>query len=115
MITVKCQHTGFEFEAESKRSKNHPLVAEFLSEASKDNKFYRGVSRIAKQLVQEADGYESVEELMADVRQVYGEWKETGEAKKVRKSHKEMVLAGKKRIAAWERDSKEYDGKTGAW
>ena len=36
MITLNCNKTGLEFQAKSKRSKNHPLVSAILSEANKD-------------------------------------------------------------------------------
>ena len=36
MITVICSKTGLEFQAKSKRSKNHPLVSAILSDANKD-------------------------------------------------------------------------------
>ena len=100
MITVKCQHTGFEFEAASKRSKNHPKVAEFLNEANREGKHYRGSGRIAKQLVREASGYENIDELMTDVRNSYEAWKETGDAKKVFKSKKQMAAEYRERQAA---------------
>jgi len=41
MITVKCQYTGIEFEARSKRSKNHPVVSALLSEANKNRSYKR--------------------------------------------------------------------------
>ena len=112
MITI-CQHTGFAFEAESKRSKNHPLVAAFLNDAAKDNGHYRGASHVAKQLVTEATGYESIEELIADVRSAYAGWQATGESRKVVKTHKELIEAGERRIAWATR--KPYERKMGAW
>lgn len=99
MITIKCQHTGFEFEAASKRSKNHPMVSDFLNEAAKDNGRYRGASHVAKTMVSEATGYDTIEKLIADVRTAYDAWKETGESKKVVKSFRERKEAGKR----WER------------
>ena len=35
MVTVTCQYSGVEFEAKSKRSKNHPRVAALLEEANR--------------------------------------------------------------------------------
>lgn len=111
MITVKCQHTGFEFEAETSRSKNHPQVAAFLNEASKEDRHYRGASRTAKQLVSEATGYDNIDELMSDVRNAYEAWKTSGKAAKVVKTHKQMVVEYNERQAAWRRgaEQREYD------
>lgn len=103
MITIKCQHTGFEFEAASKRSKNHPMVSDFLNEAAKDNGHYRGASHVAKTMVSEAIGYDTIEELIADVRTAYDAWKETGDSKKVVKSFQERKEAGKRAIGYMER------------
>ena len=97
MIT-KCQHTGFEFEAATSRSKNHPLVASFLNEASKQNGHYSGASQAAKQLVSEATGFDSIEELLSSVEDAYESWKTTGKARKVVQTHKEKVQAGERRI-----------------
>lgn len=109
MITVKCQHTGFEFEAESSRSKNHPLVAEFLNEVNREGKHYRGGFQIVKQMFSEAEGYDNIDELMADVRIAYADWKETGAAKKIRKSHKQMVAEMNARDAAWRRNAEQRE------
>lgn len=115
-MIIKCQHTGFEFEAQTARSKNHPMVADFLNEASKDNKHYRGASHTAKQLVTEATGYDSIEELIADARAAYATWKETGESQKVVKTHAQMVAAAERKIAWFEnRNRNQYEGETGAW
>lgn len=35
MVTVTCQYSGVEFEAKSKRSKNHPRVANLLENANR--------------------------------------------------------------------------------
>ena len=112
-MIIKCQHTGFEFEAQTARSKNHPLVASFLNEAGKDNKHYRGASHIAKNLVSEASGYDNIEELMEAVNVAYANWKETGKSQKVVKTHKQMIEAAERKIGWATR--KEYDGEFGAW
>lgn len=62
MITVKCQHSGLEFEAKSKRSKQHPVVADFKNKACRDNNY-----REAKAALDEATaigGYRTIEEYM---------------------------------------------------
>lgn len=113
-MIIKCQHTGFEFEAQTARSKNHPMVADFLNDASKDNKYYRGASHVAKAMVSEATGYDTIEELIADVRTAYAAWQETGESHKVVKTHAQMVKAAERKIA-WFENRNKYDGETGAW
>lgn len=78
MITVKCQHTGFEFEAESKRSKNHPAVAAFLNTANDDGKRHVGAYAEAKRILTEAAGnFDNIDELMAAASAAYEEWKAT--------------------------------------
>lgn len=39
MVTIKCQHSGIEFEAKTRRTKQHPLVARFKNEMARD--YYR--------------------------------------------------------------------------
>ena len=112
-MIIKCQHTGFEFEAQTARSKNHPMVADFLNDAGKDNKHYRGASHTAKQLVSEASGYDNIEELIADALTAYAAWQVTGESRKVIKTRAEMNATAERKYKWLIR--KEYDGKTGAW
>lgn len=79
-VTVKCQYTGIEFEASSTRSKNHPKVAKFLDEASKD-RFHVGAYNKAKELLAAAKGQtEDIDELMTAVRSAFNAWC-NGEAK----------------------------------
>ena len=47
-VTITCQHTGIEFEAKSKRSKNHPRVAELLAEANHDRMYSQAVELLAE-------------------------------------------------------------------
>lgn len=73
-ITVTCQYTGIEFEASSKRSKNHPAVAKFLDEASKD-RFHVGAYAKAKSLLTEAKGQsDSIDEIMVAVNEAFNAW-----------------------------------------
>ena len=75
MVTVKCQYTGIEFEAATKRTKNHPLVSAFLNEANSD-KHTNGAYRMAQQIMAELSGqYESIEPLMAEANSRYAAWK----------------------------------------
>jgi len=73
-ITVKCQYTGIEFQATSTRSKNHPLVARFIDEASSD-RFHVGAYAKAKELLAEAKGQSSdIAEIMTAVRAAFDAW-----------------------------------------
>lgn len=76
MITVKCQYTGIKFEAESKRTKNHPAVTKFLNDANEDGKRAMGAYAEAKRLLTDAAGnFNSIDELMAAVTAAYEDWK----------------------------------------
>lgn len=66
MVTVKCQHSGIEFEAASKRTKQHPKVAEIKVRANKDGN-YREVLA-AMDAVAAAGGYTTVDEYIQAVR-----------------------------------------------
>ena len=73
-VTVTCQYTGIEFEASSKRSKNHPLVAALLNEASKD-RFHIGAYAKAKELLAEVKGQSSdISDIMTVVNKAYAAW-----------------------------------------
>ena len=76
MITVKCQYTGIEFEAESKRSKNHPAVTKFLNGANEDGKRSVGAYAQAKQLLADAAGnFDNIDDMMEAVTAAYEAWK----------------------------------------
>lgn len=80
MTTITCQYTGIQFEATSSRSKNHPLVAKFLDEASKD-RFHVGAYAKAKELLAAANGQsDDINEIMSAVRAAFDAWC-NGEAK----------------------------------
>ena len=68
MVTVKCQHSGIEFEAKSKRSKNHPQVSELKNKAANDGN-YTEVCQ-AMDAVQEQGGYETIDEFLAQVQDI---------------------------------------------
>lgn len=91
MITIKCQYTGFEFEAESKRSKNHPAVASFLNEANEDGKRAVGAYAEAKRLLTDANGnFDNIDSLMEAVTAAYTDWKSGARGKSVM-SYKERI------------------------
>jgi len=65
MVKVTCQHSGIEFEADSKRTKQHPRIAAIKSEANKRGN-YREVNA-ALDAVRKAGGYTTIAEYMAMV------------------------------------------------
>ena len=107
MIT-KCQYTGIEFEAESKRTKNHPQVAEFLNEAS-SNKMQAGAYRKAKEILAEANGqFEDIDSLMEFAAAAYAEYCNDGTNNiKVRTFKQRMAAAKAEEIAAAHRANED--------
>jgi hypothetical protein len=84
-MKVKCQYTGFEFEADSKRSKNHPLVSKFLNQANEDGKRLIGSYAAAKGILSEAAqmNFDSIESLMEAAEVAYENWKSSDAQKKM--------------------------------
>jgi len=75
MTTVTCQYTGIEFEASSSRTKNHPKVAKFLDEASKEIKSRPTAYAEAKRILNEARGnFDDIDSLMDAVKAAYADW-----------------------------------------
>jgi hypothetical protein len=66
MVIVICQHSGIEFEAATKRTKQHPDIASLKDRANKDGN-YREVGD-ALDTVKKAGGYATIEEYMGLVR-----------------------------------------------
>lgn len=60
MVMVKCQHSGIEFEAKSKQTKQHPIIAKMKVDSNKAGN-YREVLN-ALDAVQKAGGYTTVAE-----------------------------------------------------
>lgn len=78
-----CDKTGIEFEAESKRQKNHPRVSAFLGDANKDGRHYAGAYGKAGELLAEARGqFDNIDDLLAAVGQAYEAWK-NGDARAI--------------------------------
>lgn len=99
MFTIKCQYTGIEFEADSKRTKNHPAVTRFLNEANEDGKRAVGAYAQAKQLLAEAAGnFDNIDELMAAVTAAYADWKGGARGKSVM-SYKERIARDSRIVA----------------
>lgn len=109
MFTIKCQYTGIEFEAESKRTKNHPMVTSFLNEANDDGKRSVGAYAEAKRLLTDASGkFEDIDELMAFVTAAYAAWKEGARGYTVI-THKERMEAQRKADEAWRNRNRETE------
>lgn len=84
MITMTCDKTGIQFEADSKRQKNHPLVSRFLNDANADSRRYNGSYQAAQQILAEikAAGIDNIEDAMEYANSAYAAWR-NGEAKPV--------------------------------
>ncbi len=99
MFTIKCQYTGIEFEAESKRTKNHPAVTRFLNEANEDGKRAVGAYAEAKRLLTDAAGnFDNIDELMTAVTAAYADWKAGARGRTVM-SYKERIARDSQIIA----------------
>ena len=100
MITITCQYTGFKFQAESKRSKNHPMVSVFLNDAS-SNKYQHGAYAQAKSILEAANGqFDTVEELIEYANEAYQAWCDSGVNSITVLSHKEKVANSKRFLSA---------------
>ena len=106
MIIVKCQYTGLAFEAESKRTKNHPAITRFLNEANDDGKRLVGAYAKAKQIVIEANGFDNIDDLMEYVLHAYQAWKSGANGYTV-VTHKERMAEQTKRDVAWRNRNQE--------
>ena len=99
MYTVTCQYTGIEFEAESKRTKNHPQVSAWLNEVAKDG-FKSGAYAKAKELLAEAKSrFDNVDDCMTAVKAAYAAWYSGAQSVKVL-SWRERVAIGERAEAA---------------
>lgn len=109
MITIKCQYTGIEFEAESKRMKNHPAVTRFLNEANEDGKRAVGAYAQAKQLLADAAGnFDDIDSLMAFVVAAYENWKSGAKGYTV-VTHKQRMEEQRRRDEAWRNRNRETE------
>lgn len=109
MFTIKCQYTGIEFEADSKRTKNHPAVTRFLNEANEDGKRAVGAYAQAKQLFAEAAGnFDNIDELMAAVTAAYADWKSGAKGYTVI-THKQRMEEQRRRDEAWRNRNRENE------
>ena len=112
-MIIKCQYTGIEFEARSKRSKNHPLVSEFLNEAAKENGHYRGASHMAKEFIKDAvvaaGPDASIEEIMEIAQAEYEAWKEDPNSRKHFITHKQRVARFEEQERRWRQSADDRE------
>ena len=109
MFTIKCQYTGIEFEAESKRTKNHPAVTRFLNEANDDGKRAVGAYAEAKRLLADAAGnFDNIDDLMNYVTAAYNAWKDGAKGYTV-VTHKQRMAEQSKRDEAWRNRNRETE------
>lgn len=108
-MIIKCQHTGIEFEADSKSTKNHPAVTRFLNEANEDGKRAVGAYAQSKQLLAEAAGnFDNIDDLMAAVTAAYEAWKSGAKGYTVI-THKQRMEDQRRRDEAWRNRNRENE------
>ena len=91
MVKVICQHSGIEFEAASKRSKNHPMVSDLKVRANKDGN-YREVNN-AMDAVKKDGGYETIEEFMSKVNDHINGKKQAIKSREAKFAEREQAVA----------------------
>jgi hypothetical protein len=75
-VTVKCQYTGFEFEAQRKTAKNHPVVSAFLAKYNDDWKKWGGAGDQLKAALEDAYGaFATAEETVEAAEKTYLAWR----------------------------------------
>lgn len=66
-VTIKCQHSGIEFEAATRRTKQHPYVAAAKKAASKDGR-HRELDKALSDVAEDSN-YTTIEEYMQQVNE----------------------------------------------
>lgn len=66
MVTIKCQHSGIEFDAKTSRTKQHPFVAAFKNTMARD--YYRQACEALDEAAEQE--YSSIEEYMKIVKSI---------------------------------------------
>ena len=109
MFTITCQYTGIEFEAESKRTKNHPVVTRFLNDANDDGKRSVGAYAEAKRLLTDAAGnFDNIDDVIAFVTAAYENWKSGAKGYTVI-THKQRMEEQRRRDEAWRNRNRETE------
>lgn len=123
MVIVKCQHSKIEFEAKTKRTKQHPLIASLKSDAHSDGNYSQVLVALDK--VAKAGGYETIEEYLSLVddllvgkakaeaeqenssEQWYQEQEETQREAKTKREAQTLIL--KNNGYRWAKDYADFD------
>ncbi|MGB1285846.1 MAG: hypothetical protein ACPG7F_04870 [Aggregatilineales bacterium] len=98
MVKVTCKESGIEFEAKTKRTIQHPLIAELKAKANRYNKYGETMKAIEKARGEE---YETVEEFVAIVNGIVN-----GKIEAQREAQRQQKAAKR------EREEKEQREKT---
>lgn len=102
MVKIVCQFTGIEFEAATKRSKNHPRISNLLNEANRDGWYSAALDSIKKN---RGAGVKDIKEFVAaaySAKEAYFTKKDAdfaAQAEAVRKNKEQMEAAKEARIA----------------
>jgi hypothetical protein len=94
MVTIICEKTGIEFEARTKRTKNHPQIMAWVNEAAKDGWYNTALETIKKS---RKDGATTLEQFVADLRQAETAFKEQSNAAYTEKMERERQQKEAKR------------------
>ena len=89
MVTILCSESKLEFEAETKRTQQHPRIATLKAQANKDGT-YREVNQALAE-ARKRGGYASIDEFMVLVNQIVAEAKD-----KTRAQH-DRIAASRRR------------------
>lgn len=102
-VIIKCQHSGIEFEASNKRTKQHPLVAEFKNEVASRRGDYR-LGKEALEKASEIGGYQTIEQYMGLVQSIYDGSYEQKRQAELAKIQRDKELEEKRQQAQVERE-----------
>lgn len=99
-VTVTCKESGIAFEADSKRTQQHPLIASMKTQANKDGN-YRELND-ALVTVRKAGGYTTIDEYIAKVNAIVA-----GKAEASRAAHDARAMEYRKEQDAREQRKRE--------
>lgn len=94
MVTVICEKTGIEFEAATKRTKNHPIIMAWVNDAAKDGWYNTALETIRKC---RQDGATTLEQFVTALRQAETTFKEQSNAAYAAKIERERQQKEAKR------------------
>lgn len=84
MIKIICQHSGLEVETKTRRTRQHPRIAELKIAANKDGN-YREVNNALSE-ARKRGGYTNIDEYMALVSDIMREYHDKAKAKDARRA-----------------------------